>query len=280
MSIPVPKKIIGKKINVIEFVPIYDGWKYQIHYKYEDNIEKKMEKKEIKIKDHISIDLGINNLMTIYDPSGKQKIISGKYLVKMNHIYNSRISKLKSAAKKCNKKDSTNKIKTLLQQRQRKINSIFNLIVKWFEQNYKEITIVVGYNTNCKKGLNMGRYMNRKFYQIPYLKLLNKLKFKMKCIGSEVIVNEESYTSKCDSLALKHIGKKTKYLGRRCKRGLYSSSKNKLINADINGAINILRKYLRKKKITMNKIMGKSLFNPIRVNIYREVTQKRVSTSG
>ena len=117
----------------------------------------------------------------------------------------------------------------------------------------------------------MGKKNNRTFYQIPYCRLLNKLKFKMSILGSEVIINEESYTSKCDALALEDIKKQDVYLGNRTKRGLFSSSTDRLINADLNGAINIMRKYLAQKKILMTKILGKSIFNPIRINIFHEV---------
>ncbi len=79
---------------------------------------------------------------------------------------------------------------------------------------------------------------------------------------------KESYTSKCDSLALEIIGFHEKYLGKRHKRGLFKSSKNKLINADLNGAINIMRKY-----INLNEIKGKNLFNPKILNIWGDVVK-------
>jgi putative transposase len=87
--------------------------------------------------------------------------------------------------------------------------------------------------------------------------LENKLKDK----GKYLRITEESYTSKCDSLGMEEIGKHENYMGNRIKRGLYGSSKNKLINADLNGAINIMRKV-----INLKEIKGEGLFKPERIN--------------
>ena len=58
-------------------------------------------------------------------------------------------------------------------------NDHFNKIVKWFENEYSikkgKKLIIIGYNKQWKKKVNMGKINNRKFYQIPYCKLLNKL---------------------------------------------------------------------------------------------------------
>jgi len=86
-------------------------------------------------------------------------------------------------------------------------------------------------------------------------------------IGINLIINEESYTSKCDSLALEEIKKHEAYLGKRIKRGLFQSSIGKLINADVNGSLNILRKVVNDSEIISKIINSGWLFRPIRVNI-------------
>ena len=106
----------------------------------------------------------------------------------------------------------------------------------------------------------MGSTSNKLFYGIPYCKLLSKLKNKLK--DKEITLIEESYTSKCDSLGLEELRKKEEYMGKRIKRGLYSSSKGVLLNADINGAINIMR-----KKYKLEEIKGEKICNPLKVNI-------------
>jgi putative transposase len=132
--------------------------------------------------------------------------------------------------------------------------------------NHKKL-VIVGYNKEWKNNTNIGRENNKKFNKIPYIALLKKLENKLIENDKHMILTEESYTSKCDSLALEELCKHDKYLGKRCKRGLFSSSKGKLINADLNGAINIMR-----KQFTMiNKIKGIRLQNVERINIFREV---------
>ena len=82
-------------------------------------------------------------------------------------------------------------------------------------------------------------------------------------IGIDFVEHEESYTSKCDALALEPIGKHEQYLGRRTKRGLFRSSTGKLINADQNGALNIMRKVVGDSYVSRIVNSGHSLC-PIR----------------
>ncbi len=98
---------------------------------------------------------------------------------------------------------------------------------------------------------------NRIFYDIPYRRIIEKLKIKLSNIGKTLIIKEESYTSKCDSLSLEELSKQEEYSGNRIKRGLFLSGTGKAINADLNGAINIMRKVINLKKIT-----GDGIFNP------------------
>ena len=145
--------------------------------------------------------------------------------------------------------------------RQNKINDYFNRAVKYLHNVYnnKKELIIVGYNENWKNEINMGRKNNRKFYGIPYAKLLTKLKNKF---GGKLIKTEESYTSKCDGMALEKVEKKKEYMGERIKRGLFQSSVGKLINADINGAINIMRKVVK-----IEKVKGINICNPERIKL-------------
>ena len=105
-----------------------------------------------------------------------------------------------------------------------------------------------------------------KFNKIPYMKLINKIKTKFSELNKYIMITEESYTSKCDSLSLESVMKHEIYLGNRKKRGLFQSNTKKLINADINGAINIMRKVFDLKKVD-----GKHICNPQRVKIFRDV---------
>ena len=83
----------------------------------------------------------------------------------------------------------------------------------------------------------------------------------------EVVTHEESYTSKCDGLAFEDVGKHDVYLGRRKHRGLFQSSTGKLINADVNGALNILRKNISDDDLIINLISNGCLYQPVKPNV-------------
>ena len=103
--------------------------------------------------------------------------------------------------------------------------------------------IVVGHNVGWKQDIRIGHINNQNFVQIPFNTLINQLVYKsMKYTDLSVVIVEESYTSKADHIALEEMKHHEKYLGRRVKRGLFKSSTGKLLNADINGAIGMMRK--------------------------------------
>ena len=270
--ISMPKKIEYENIKLIEIKPINNKIKVCITYEKVYNgiiIEYDLEaynklSLEEKLKKTVSIDTGIINLLTIYDPTGKHHIIKGGTVLSINHFYNKKIDKLNSINKKVYNKSTFNRLYSLLEERKNKINGHFNQIINKIVETYKEKEVfIIGYNPNWKNKTDMGKKNNRNFYQIAYKQFLDKLDEKLKCINKKMILVKESYTSICDALALEQIGYHEHYLGNRKKRGLFESSKHKLINADLNGAINIMRKY-----INLNKINIKNICNPSVLKIY------------
>ena len=244
-------------IKYVEITSKYNGNFFNINYIFE--IEPKIEKNKVIENNIISIDTGINNLLSIYDPNGRQKIICGRWLVSMNKNYFYELDNIKREMSKNPKNTSLKYLYYKTEKkRQNKINDYFNKIVKVLFNLYPDKEkIIVGYNLNWKQNVNLGKNTNRKFYGIPYRKLINKLQDKF---GKKLILTEESYTSKVDSLALESIRKHKKYKGGRIYRGLFSSSKKVLINADINGAINIMRKV-----VPLTCIKGLYLCNPQKI---------------
>jgi IS605 OrfB family transposase len=112
-------------------------------------------------------------------------------------------------------------------------------------------TIVVGYNKGWKQEVETGKKNNQKFVSIPYHRFRQKLSYKCELCGITCVFQEESYTSKASSIDMDEIpvyseddGVKYTFSGKRVKRGLYKSKDGLLLNADINGSVNILRKYL------------------------------------
>jgi len=267
-----PKKIEYENIKLIEIVPINNKIKVCITYeKIFENpiIDYDMDNYnslsiEDKLKKTISIDTGIKNLLTIYDPIGKQHIIKGGTLLSINHFYNKKIDYLNSINKKLYNKSKYKRLDSLLEERERKIKGHFNQIINKIVNTYKDKEVfIIGYNPNWKDNTNMGKKNNRNFYQIAYKQLIEKLEEKLKCINKKMVLVKESYTSKCDALALESIGYHETYLGNRKKRGLFESSTQKLINADLNGAINIMRKY-----VNLNYINQTNICNPTVIKIY------------
>ena len=267
MFIKVPKKIVNKNIKLLNIVPIYDGYKYKVCFAYEKEEQKMLEFDEKKIGNYVSVDFGVKNLMVIYDPDGnKQIIISGSEINSINFYYNKRIDAAKSILMTRNKKYTSNKVRELLIKRENKITDYFHKLCSWFTNEYAEKKcVVIGYNPNWKTNTSMGKENNRKFYEIPYKKLIGMLENKLNNEGKILAINEESYTSKCDALGMEEICKHEKYMGTRLRRGIFASSKGKLINADLNGAINILRKYMKRKGYEIKKINEKGIYNPKKI---------------
>jgi len=128
--------------------------------------------------------------------------------------------------------------------------------------------IVVGYNKGWKDSINIGKRNNQTFVQISFDRFIEYLKYKCEMVGINLIIHEENYTSKCDALAQEEIKKHETYLGKRVKRGLFQSSIGKVINADVNGSLNILRKVVGDSEQLVRIINSGWLFQPLRINVF------------
>ncbi len=190
----------------------------------------------------IGIDLGLNNLMSIQNNIGlKPIVINGKPLKSFNSYYNRKKSKMQSELKKVNGSNWSTKLSNLTLKRNSKIgwylhNSSKYVVNYCLENNID--TVVIGKNDKWKQD-----FKNQKnFVQIPLEHLINQLQYKLREIGVHVIMTEESYTSKASFLDRDEMKKDVDFSGKRIKRGLYKTNCGTLINADINGAGNIIRK--------------------------------------
>ena len=193
----------------------------------------------------LGIDLGLNNLMSVVSNTNdfKPLIYDGKYLKSVNQFCNKQVSKLKSLSKNI----ITEKICSIYRNRINKINSCLHryssdLINQAVSNNFN--TIVIGKNTSWKQEINLGRVNNQNFVCVPFNSLINKIKYKASLKGIKVIETEESYTSKCSFFDDEFPCKHDIYQGERIHRGLFKSSKG-TINADLNGALNIIRKVFK-----------------------------------
>lgn len=194
---------------------------------------------------YASIDLGVNNLATISSNVAKPIIINGRPLKSINQYYNKEKAKLQSKLK--NNEKTSNRIKSVTLRRNNKVNDYLHkasrYIVNYLVSNNIN-TLVIGHNKGWKQNINIGKVNNQKFVQIPFSKFIDLLTYKCSLEGINVVMTEESYTSKCSFMDSETIQKHTTYKGSRTKRGLFKTAKNKLINADLNGSLNILRKVI------------------------------------
>lgn len=191
------------------------------------------------------VDIGLNNLvaLTSNKPGFQPRVVNGRPLKSINQFYNKRKAQLQSQLPDHRK--SSNRISELSHKRNRQVNHyLHNASRQIIDHLVAEAigTLVIGKNKNWKQASNMGRQNNQNFVSIPHARLIEMLSYKAKLAGINIVTTEESYTSKCSFLDLEPIGKKETYVGQRIKRGLFRASNGTLINADVNGSGNIIRK--------------------------------------
>lgn len=229
-----------KKLKVWYFIFIYET-EEQIPFPYLDTM---------------AIDLGLNNLATIiFDRSKQTYIIDGKVLKCKQSYYNKKISIMQSKEMKrlhdSKKFKDTKRIKNL----RRKFNN--------FCHNYIHVAsrmiVNLALKNNCSK-IIIGNFKGIKngnkaklFVKIPHAKLIELIKYKAKKIGIKVILINESYTSGCSCLDGEKVGKSFYNKKRRISRGMFRSNQGILINADVNGAYNILYKFSKTSAKSISK---------------------------
>jgi len=193
---------------------------------------------------YAGIDIGIDNLATLTSNKAgfSPRIVNGRPLKSINQYYNKRKAELQSILKDTR---FTVRMERITNKRTRRIDHylhtasrrIIDLLVA------EGIgTLVIGKNPNWKQEVTIGKRNNQNFVNIPHARFIDMLTYKAKLVGIQVIVTEESYTSKCSFLDNEHIGKHEQYMGKRVKRGLFRASTGQHINADVNGSYNIIRK--------------------------------------
>ena len=250
----IPKNIKGiQQFREIRIIPLHNGKDFSVEFVYDDSSVKP----QTNGNGFMSIDLGVSNFAacTIFSNSNAhQFLIDGRRLTNINYYYNKKVSGLKSEYSK-NKSitdENTPRMRRLKNGRNNRINDYFNRVCRLLLNkclSYGISTVVIGYNKEQTQGINLGKVNNQNITAIPYHRFRQKLESLCNEYGVSYISQEESYTSKASSLDNDFIpvyGDETIipiFTGKRVKRGLYRSSEGLFLNADINGSINILRKY-------------------------------------
>ena len=249
VEITIPPILLDKKVKEIRIIPKANARFFEIQYIYEaENIKRNLNPNNV-----LALDLGINNLVTAVSSEGKSFIIDGKRLKSINQWYNKRNAQLQSIKDKQHLGyRPTNRQKANTRDRNNKVNDYMNKaarkIIDYCISN--DIgTLVVGYNETFQRGTDMGKRNNQNFVNIPYGQLRSKLEYLCELNGIAFVKQEESYTSKSsfwdrDDLPIYNNDNPMTYTfsGTRIHRGMYQCKNDKCLNADVNGALNILRK--------------------------------------
>ena len=248
IAIKLPPVLNDKKIKEIRIIPKQHSRYFEIQYTYEvEEVQRELNK-----ENGLGIDLGIDNLCTCVTNTGASFIIDGRKLKSINQYYNKINAKLQSIKDKQKIERTTLRQKRIARKRNNRIEDYLSkaarIIINYCLNN--DIgKLVLGYNEDFQRNSNIGSINNQNFVNIPYGKLRDKLIYLCKLYGIEFKLQEESYTSKAsffdgDEIPIYDKENPQEYIfsGKRIKRGLYQTSVGKLINADCNGALNILRK--------------------------------------
>lgn len=259
INIPIPTRVANPK--QVRVVPNHNNFIIEVIYDAKESAPKSTSK-------YAGIDLGVDNFATItFSTQNQPLIIKGLELKSINQGYNRLISKAQELLP--DSLTTSNPIHRLWSRRswilKTKIHQMTAFLATLFDEMEIE-KVFIGKNTGWKQGLPFGKKVKQHFAYLPYETFIEQLHYKCKLRGITVIVQEESYTSKAsfldnDDIPFYGETENPKFSGRRIKRGLYRSGDGQLINADVNGSYNILRKGLMNNQLSLQ--MNNPLIHPL-----------------
>ena len=226
-----------------------------IYYIVEIVYEKAVEDYHLPTTRVMGIDLGLNNIVAVVNNVGLRPfVVKGGAIKSINQFWNKRRAEFQSMKDQQGLKSETKRLQRLTWKRNNMITDVFHKISRALI-NYCVVnsigTLVIGYNALWKQNCNIGKKNNQNFVNIPFQKLIQHLQYKAALIGITVVLVEEMHTSKCSFVDAEPIEHHDQYVGQRgvynpetkkVMRGLFKTKDGKIINSDINGAYNILRK--------------------------------------
>lgn len=241
-GLPIEIVSIHPEVDQVRIVPRSGFYVVEVIY------EQDAEQRDVDPSLYAGIDLGLNNLATL--TSNKvgfiPRIVNGRPVKSINQLSNKQRANLQSRLAQMDKtRHTSNRLERITNKRTRKIDHylhnasrrIINLLI---DEGIG--TLVIGHNPDWKQNVNLGKRTNQNFVNIPFARFIHMLTYKAELVGIQVLITEESYTSKCSFLDWEQIKKHEHYAGKRVKRGLFRSSTGKCFNADVNGSYNIIRK--------------------------------------
>lgn len=273
INIPIPTRVANPK--QVRVVPDRNNFVIEVIYDAKERAPKSTSK-------YAGIDLGVDNFATItFSTQNSPLIIKGLELKSINQGYNRLISKAQELLPAPQK--TSKPIHRLWSRRswilKTKIHQMTAFLATLFDEMEIE-KVFIGKNTDWKQNLPFGKKVKQRFAYLPYETFIEQLRYKCQLCGITVIVQEESYTSKAsfldnDDIPVYGETENPRFLGRRIKRGLYKAGNGRLINADVNGSYNILRKGLANNQLSFN--VDNPLIHPLVVKgIGKEPNDKLV----
>lgn len=190
------------------------------------------------------IDVGLNNLaaITANKPGFVPVLVNGRPLEHIYQGYNKRKAQLQS---KLGKPGTTRLMERLTTRRTRRTTHYLHThsrrIIDLLAREGIG-TLVIGKNDGWKQQIAIGRQNNQNFVGIPHARFIAMLQYKAELVNITIVIINESHTSKCSFLDAEPIGHRDRYVGRRVTRGMFHAADGRRINADVNGAYNIIRK--------------------------------------
>ena len=272
VEITIPPVLLDKKVKEIRILPKGKARFFEIQYIYEAECIQR----NLNTQNALALDFGINNLITAVSSTGKSFIVDGRKLKSINQWFNKENARLQSIKDKQHfGKKTTKRQKAIIRDRNNKVNDYMNktarIIIDYCVAN--DIgTLIAGYNVTFQRSSHIGEQNNQHFVNIPYGHLRDKLSYMCELNGIAYVEQEESYTSKASFWDKDEIPvynndnpKEYQFSGNRVHRGLYKTANGKTFNADINGALNIMRK---SSVVDMTILYGRGeVDTPVRIRI-------------
>lgn len=272
IEIAIPPILLGKTIKEIRIIPKANARFFEIQYTYcADCVQR-----NLNSNNALALDFGINNLVTAVSNTGKSFIIDGRRLKSINQWFNKENAHLQSIKDKQHfGKKTTHRQNSIVRVRNNKVNDYMSKtarkVIDYCISNNIG-TLIVGYNKTFQKDSNIGTQNNQNFVNIPYGRLRDKLEYLCELNGIGFVEQEESYTSKAsfwdkDEIPVYDADNHGQYQfsGRRVHRGLYKTATGKTFNADVNGALNIMRK---SNVVSLDAIYARGdVDTPVRIRI-------------
>jgi IS605 OrfB family transposase len=281
--VPLPERIKNSTIKELRLIP--RNGQVWVEYVHESLAEQALSC-DLEATGILGIDHGINNWLTCVSSNGQPFIIDGHKLKSWNQWFNKQKAKVQSeqVKHKLPQGFSSQRLQQLSETRARRmrdaVNKAVRTIVDYCQDNRINV-IVFGWNKGQKQEVNMGGVTNQNFVQIPTAKVKERLQQECDLKGWRLVEQDESYTSKSsfldrDIMPVK-VGEKPdnwQPSGKRIKRGLYRSAQGLILNADVNGAANIIRKSKVAIDSLIERVGSGLLTNPLRIKLWADSSPK------